>query len=261
MVQSQAARSQAPRGTSVPRTARRKARKPDRNAIVQEFLPSIRIHAARMKLRLPPHIETDDLVSSGVVGLLDALERFDTSRGIKFKTYAEFRIRGAMLDYLREMDWFPRSARQHASRLEYAYNRLENLLGRPPEEGEVANDLSISVEDLRKQLAMFTGMTVFSLETLQDDDEESVAGLRHILAESALEESREEELTRELKDVLGKAIDMLPEREQQLIAFYYYEDLTLREISRIFNLGEPRVCQLHSQAVLRLRGKLTRRFR
>jgi RNA polymerase sigma factor for flagellar operon FliA len=243
------------------KTTPRKARKPDREAIVQEFLPGIRIHAARMKLRLPPHIEADDLISSGVVGLLDALERYDDSRGIKFKTYAEFRIRGAMLDYLREMDWFPRSARQHSTRLQHAYTRLENVLGRPPEEEEVAKELGVSVEELRKHLAMFTGMTVFSLDALQDEDDENGAGLRHVLAAAAMDESREEELTRELKDVLGKAIDMLPEREQQLIAFYYFEDLTLREISRIFGLGEPRVCQLHSQAVLRLRGKMNRHFR
>ena len=104
-------------------------------------------------------------------------------------------------------------------------------------------------------------MTVFSLDAIQDEDEENGAGLRHLLSEAAKEESREEELTRELKDLLGKAIDMLPERERQLIAFYYYEDLTLREISRIFNLGEPRVCQLHAQAVLRLKGKLNRHFK
>ena len=108
---------------------------------------------------------------------------------------------------------------------------------------------------------MFTGMTVFSLDALQDEDEENGAGLRHVMAAAALEESREEELTRELKDVLGKAIDMLPERERQLIAFYYFEDLTLREISKIFGLGEPRICQLHSQAVVRLRGKMNRHFR
>ena len=243
------------------KTSPRKARKPDREAIVQSFLPGIRIHAARLKQRLPPHIENDDLVSSGIVGLLDALDRFDSSRGIKFKTYAEFRIRGAMLDYLREMDWFPRSARQHSTRLQRAYARLENVLGRPPEEEEVAKELGIGVEDLRKQLAMFTGMTVFSLDALQDGDEEGGSGVRHVLSEAALDESREEELTRELRDVLGKAIDMLPEREQQLIAFYYFEDLTLREISRIFGLGEPRVCQLHAQAVMRLRGKLNRHFR
>ena len=243
------------------KTSPRKARKPDRDAIVQEFLPGIRIHAARLKMRLPPHVETDDLVSSGVVGLLDALNRYDDSRGIKFKTYAEFRIRGAMLDYLREMDWFPRSARQHSTRLQHAYARLENVLGRPPEEEEVAKELGIGVEELRKQLAMFTGMTVFSLDALQDEDEESGAGLRHVLAEAARNENREEELTRDLRDLLGKAIDMLPEREQQLIAFYYFEDLTLREISKIFGLGEPRVCQLHAQAVLRLRGKINRHFK
>lgn len=239
----------------------RKSRIKDRDAVVQEFLPGIRIHAMRMKLRLPAHIEVDDLVSSGVIGLLDAMERYDASRGIKFKTYADFRIRGAMLDYLREMDWFPRSVRQHSSRLQYAYNRLENVLGRPPEEEEVAAELGISVEELWKQLAMFTGVTVFSLDAIQDEDEENGAGLRHLLSEAAKEESREEEITRELRELLGKAIDMLPERERQLIAFYYYEDLTLREISRIFNLGEPRVCQLHAQAVLRLKGKLNRHFK
>jgi len=185
----------------------RKSRKPDRDAIVEEFLPSIRIHAARLKMRIPPHIETDDLVSSGVVGLLDALNRYDESRGIKFKTYAEFRIRGAMLDYLREMDWFPRSARQNSTRLQHTYTRLENMLGRAPEEEEVAEDLGISVDELRKQLAAFMGMTVFSLDALQDEDEDCGAGWRHVIAEAAMNESREEELTRELKDVLGKAIE------------------------------------------------------
>ena len=244
-----------------PPVKKARARKPDRDAIVQQFLPGIRIHVACLKMRLPPHIETDDLVSSGVLGLLDALERYDDSRGIKFKTYAEFRIRGAILDYLREMDWFPRSARQHSTRLQRAYTRLENVLGRPPEEEEVAKELGIGVEELRKQLAMFSGMSVFSLDAIQDEDEESGSGVRQVLAEAAKDESREEELTRELRDLLGKAIDMLPEREQQLIAFYYFEDLTLREISRIFGLGEPRVCQLHAQAVMRLRGKLNRHFK
>src|SRR3972149_9616271 len=108
---------------------------PDREAVVSEFLPSIKYHASMLKLRLPPNIEMDDLVSSGVVGLLDAVDKFDSSRGIKFKTYAEFRIRGSMLDYLREMDWFSRAARQNANRLENAYARLESLLGRPPPGG------------------------------------------------------------------------------------------------------------------------------
>ena len=233
----------------------------DRDAIVEEFLPGIRIHAARLKMRIPPHIEIDDLISSGVVGLLDAHDRFDATRGIKFRTYAEFRIRGAMLDHLREMDWFPRSARRDANRMQRIYIDLEHSLGRPPEEVEVADKLNIKVDDLRKHLAMFAGMTVFSLDAIEDEDEGTTAGWRHVLAEAAMDENREAELTRELKDILGKAIDMLPERERKLIAFHYHEELTLREISRIFGLGEPRVCQLHAQAVLRLKGKINRHFR
>ena len=228
----------------------------DRETIVNEFLPSIKYHASMLKLRLPSNIEMDDLVSSGVVGLLDAVDKFDGSRGIKFKTYAEFRIRGSMLDYLREMDWFPRSARRNASRLQNAYARLEGILGRPPEEEEVARDLDISVDELRKQLAIYSGLTVFSLDVPLEDEDSVAIGIQKILGEAARNESRQEELLRELKEVLGKAIDLLPKREQQLIALYYYEELTMKEIGAIFCLGEPRVCQLHSQAVLRLRGKL-----
>jgi len=233
----------------------------NRDEIVKEFLPGIRIHAMRLKMRLPSYIELDDLVSSGVVGLLDAFDRYDASRDIKFRTYADFRIRGAMLDFLREMDWFPRSVRKYSSRLQSAYSRLENILGRTPEESEVADDLGITVGELNKQLAMFMGVTIFSLDAMQDGEDESGNGIRSLLAEAAKEESREEELTRELKNQLGKAIDMLPERERELIALYYGEDLTLREISQLFNLGEPRVCQLHAQAVLRLRSKLNRQFK
>jgi len=226
----------------------------DRNALVDEFIPTIKYHAARIKMRVPPNIEMDDLVSSGIVGLLDAIDRFDPSRGIKFKTYAEFRIRGTMLDYLREMDWFPRSIRQSSTRLQNAYTRLEGLLGRHPEEEEVAADLGITVDELHKKLAMLSGLTVLSHDESQEDGDG--AGIQHCLSEVAKDEAREEELLRDLKEVLAKAIDTLPEREKQLIALYYCEDLTMREISEIFRLGEPRICQLHAQAVLRLRGKL-----
>jgi RNA polymerase sigma factor FliA len=228
----------------------------DRETVVNEFLPSIRYHASMLKLRLPSSVEMDDLVSSGVVGLLDAFDKFDDSRGIKFKTYAEFRIRGSMLDYLREMDWFPRSARRNAARLQNVYSRLESILGHAPSEEEVAGDLEISVEDLRKQLALYSGLTVFSLDLPQDDEDSICTGIQKALGEAARNEARQEELLRELKEVLGNAIDLLPEREKQLIALYYYEELTMKEIGAIFGLGEPRICQLHSQAVLRLRGKV-----
>lgn len=233
---------------------------PDKSLLVDEFIGTIRYHASVLKHRLPPHIEMDDLVSSGVVGLLDAAERFDASRGIKFKTYAEFRIRGTMLDYLREMDYFPRSARQNANRLQAAYDRVEVRLGRPAEDREVADELGISVDALRRQLSRFSGLTVFSFEEAQEATQGAATGIAQVLAAAARDEAREKELLRDLKDALGKAIDMLPDREKQLIALYYYEDLTMNEISAIFKVGEPRVCQLHAQAVIRLRGKLKNRF-
>ncbi len=226
----------------------------DREKLVGDFIPTIRYHAARIKMRVPPNIDMDDLVSSGIVGLLDAFDRFDPSRGIKFKTYAEFRIRGTMLDYLREMDWFPRSIRQSSSRLQNAYAKLEAVLGRPPEEEEVAKELKITVDDLRKKLASLTGLSILSHDESSEEGEGS--NVRHYLAEAAKNEAKEEELLRDTREVLAKAIDSLPERERHLIALYYYEDLTMREISEIFGLGEPRICQLHAQAVLRLRGKI-----
>ena len=232
---------------------------PDRETLVNEFLPGIRYHASSLKLRLPQSIEMDDLVSSGVVGLLDAAEKFDSSRGIKFKTYAEFRIRGAMLDYLREMDWFSRAARQHANRLENAYARMEAMLARPPREEEVAEELKISVAELRKQLALYSGLSVLSMDEPQDEHNGTSVNIQKALAEAAREEVKKEELLRDLKEMLANAIDVLPEREKQLIALSYHEELTMKEIGAIFGLGEPRVCQLHAQAILRLRGKLRSR--
>jgi RNA polymerase sigma factor for flagellar operon FliA len=229
---------------------------PDRETLVNDFLPGIRYHASSLKLRLPQNIEMEDLMSSGVEGLLDAAEKFDSSRGIKFKTYAEFRIRGAMLDYLREMDWFSRAARQNANRLEHAYARMEAMLARPPREEEVAEDLKISVAELRKQLALYSGLSVLSMDEPQDEYNGAAVNVQKALSDAAKEEVRKDEHLRDLKEMLANAIDVLPEREKQLIALYYQEELTMKEIGAIFGLGEPRVCQLHAQAILRLRGKL-----
>ena len=230
----------------------------ERDALIIEYVPLVKYHAGVLKLRLPSHIEQDDLISSGIVGLIDALDRFDASRGIKFKTYAEFRIRGAMLDYLRDMDWFPRSIRQRASNLQAVYSRLEVTLGRAPEEEEVAAHMKISLSDLQKELLAVSGLTVFSLDASKEDETDSV--ILRSLGAAAMDEAKEADLLRELKEILGNAIDLLPEKEKALIALYYYEDLTMKEIGRLLSLGEPRICQLHSQAVLRLRGKLHNKY-
>ena len=230
----------------------------ERDALIIEYVPLVKYHAGVLKLRLPSHIEQDDLISSGIVGLIDALDRFDASRGIKFKTYAEFRIRGSMLDYLREMDWFPRSIRQRATNLQAVYARLEVTLGRAPEEEEVAAHMKISISDLQKELLAVSGLTVFSLDASKEDETDSV--ILRALGGAAMDKAKEAELLRDLKEILGNAIDLLPEKEKQLIALYYYEDLTMKEIGRLLSLGEPRICQLHSQAVLRLRGKLHQKY-
>lgn len=226
----------------------------DREKWVRELMPLVKYHANMIKMRVPPHIELDDLISSGLVGLLDAMDRFDFSRGIKFGTFAEFRIRGAMLDYLREMDWFPRSARQRAANLKYQYAHLEELLGRPPSTEEVAEHMNVPVEEVEKDLVILAGLTVFSLDA--DTDDEADGGIQSALASAAIDESREEELLRELREILGRAIDLLPEKEKHLIALYYFDDLNMKEIGKLLSLGEARICQLHSQAILRLRGKL-----
>jgi RNA polymerase sigma factor for flagellar operon FliA len=161
-----------------------------------------------------------------------------------------------MLDYLREMDWFSRAARQNANRLENAYEQLEASLARPPREEEVARKLKISVAELRKQLALYSGLSVFSLDEPLDEGKGTAVNIQRILSDVAKDDVLQEELLRDLKEVLAKAINALPEREKQLIALYYYEELTMKEIGAIFGLGEPRICQLHAQAVLRLRGKL-----
>ena len=180
----------------------------DREKLVGDFIPTIRYHATRIKMRVPPNIDMDDLVSSGIVGLLDAINRFDPSRGIKFKTYAEFRIRGTMLDYLREMDWFPRSIRQSSNRLQNAYAKLETNLGRPPEEEEVALELNVTVDELRKRLANLSGLSILPHDESAEDGENS--NVRLYLSGAAKEEAKEEELLRDLKEVLTKAIDALP---------------------------------------------------
>ncbi len=237
-----------------PQAAEGKPDLAERDRLIREYIPLVKYHAGVIKLRLPPHIELDDLISSGIVGLIDAIDRFDPGKGVKFKTYAEFRIRGSMLDYLREMDWFPRSVRQKASNLQNVYAHLEVLLGRPPDEEEVAAHLKIPLDDFQRELMRVAGLSVLSLDAGADDEMD--AGIQRCLAEAAMDDSKEEELLRDLKEVLGKAIDMLPEKERHLIALYYYEELTMKEIGALLALGEPRICQLHNQAVLRLRGKL-----
>jgi RNA polymerase sigma factor for flagellar operon FliA len=228
-----------------------------REEIILEFAPQIKFVAHRLAMRLPPHIELDDLISAGAIGLIDAIEKFDPSRNIQFKTYAEFRVKGAMLDELRAQDWVPRSVRQKAAILEKTYARIEQEVGRPATEEEVAAALEMPMDAFYEMLNRAKGLSLISIET---EDDESVLG-RKVLESLTVnqEESPLSALKRkELEKIIGQVIDQLLANEKTVVSLYYYEELTMKEIGRVLDITESRVSQIHTQAMLRMRGKLKR---
>ncbi len=205
--------------------------------------------ARRMKARLPASVELDDIIQAGMVGLLDAIERYEQTRGAQFQTYAEQRIRGAMLDELRSSDWLPRSARRNMRRIETAINTLEQRYRRPPSEKEVAEHLKLSLSEYQQMLQDAAGSQIVSY----DDFSEDSAFLERRAADT-LPEPLESVLDAEMREQLAAAIDDLPEREKLALSLYYERDLNLREIGAILGVSESRVCQLHTQAIARLRA-------
>lgn len=220
-----------------------------RNALIEAHLSQVRIVADRLLAKLPPSVDRDDLIGAGVLGLLDAVNRYDPARGVMFKTYAETRIRGAMLDSLRDLDWAPRALRHRARELEQVTRTLEQKLGRAAEEEEIAQALGIRINEYRELLNDLRGLNVTDLET---DDEEH---LREVPDDPALLPLAQYERT-EMRARLATAVDRLPERERQVIALYYHEELTMKEVGAVLGLTESRVSQLHTQAVIRLRAAM-----
>jgi RNA polymerase sigma factor for flagellar operon FliA len=229
-----------------------------RAAIINQFSYLVKITAGRVVSNIPPSLEREDLVSAGVVGLIKAVDQFDFSRQVKFETYAIALIRGAILEMLREEDWVPRSVRERIKTLERAYLGLETSLGRPPSEHEVARDLNMSVEEFNK-LLLDTGRTsLLSLDDILVGTEGSEKlHLSDVVHDGEAGPTGELEL-KEMKRTLGESIDRLPDRERLVIALYYYEGLTFKEIGKILTISESRVYQLHTQAVIRLRGYIQR---
>ncbi|NPV71254.1 MAG: FliA/WhiG family RNA polymerase sigma factor [Firmicutes bacterium] len=216
--------------------------------------------AGRLAMGLPPYVEVDDLVSYGILGLLDAIEKFDPRRGVKFETYAIARIRGAMLDGLRALDWVPASLRQKAREIERQYQALEAKLGRPASDEEVAQALGLSVGEFQKRLATLSGVSLVYLEDIwfgSDDDEGGFRAIEMIPDPDGADPAGHLEVE-ETKRLVAEAIDRLPEKERLVIALYYYEGLTVKEISKIMTVSPSRVSQLHTRAILRLRGRLSR---
>ena len=229
-----------------------------RERLVVAYSPMVKFVAGRLGAGLPSHVEDADLISYGLMGLIGAIERFEPDRGIKFETFAMTRIRGAIIDELRSLDWVPRSVRSRAREIEAAQSKLEHELQRAPSEEELSVKLGMSIEDLQSSLLEIANSSVYALDelwTVSDSSGDQVSLLDTIPDEGAAD-PQEALDTSEVKDRLTEAIGSLPEREQLVVALYYYEHLTLREIGEVLGVTESRVSQLHTKAVMRLKSHL-----
>ena len=227
----------------------------DRNAMIRQYQPLVRRLAHHMMAKLPANVQVDDLIQVGLIGLSDALSRYEAGQGAQFETFATQRIRGAMLDELRENDWMSRGSRKSQKDIEQALHRLEHRLGRAPLESEIATEMGMSLSDYQSLLGKVRGTQLVYLEDMgrgQDDDDSFLD--RHMADSDAdplnlLDDQR-------LRQALVAAIKLLPEREQLIMSMYYEQDMNLKEIALVMNVTESRVCQLHSQSIARLRAKM-----
>jgi RNA polymerase sigma factor FliA len=224
------------------------------DALLKQYSPLVRRLAHQMIAKLPANVEIDDLIQVGMIGLNDALTRFDAAQGVQLETFATQRIRGAMLDELRGNDWMSRGNRRQQRDIEGAVHRLEQKLGRAPQEGEIAKEMGISLADYQDMLTKVRGTQLVHLEDMSGDDGSNDFLDRHVGSEDAnplalLQDQR-------MREALVEAIKHLPEREQYVMSMYYEHDMNLKEIAAVLGVTESRVCQLHSQSIARLRAKL-----
>jgi len=230
--------------------------KADKNSLLTEHMPLVKRLAHQMKAKLPPSVEVDDLVQAGMMGLLDAINRYEENHGAQFETYAVLRIRGAMLDELRSSDWMPRSTRANMRKVEQAMATLQQQLGRPPSESEVAKSLRLSLADYQELLGDSGGHQLVYYEDFHEDD-----GNENFLDRYAVDDDDplRSLLDTDFRQAVIDAIDALPPREKMLMGLYYEEELNLKEIGAVMGVSESRVSQLHTQAVARLRTYLRER--
>jgi RNA polymerase sigma factor for flagellar operon FliA len=231
-----------------------------KDEIVVEYAPLVRFIAQKIASRLPSNIELDDLISCGVIGLMDAISKFDPTRDNKFKTYAEFRIRGSILDELRSQDWVPRSVREKSKQLERAYSKLERDFGRPATDDEMCVELECSLEDFHEMLNRSKSVSLLNIDdsaSFNRGDKKLMMGLlehrRSSNPFSAVNYKR-------AQTVIKDGIKSLPEKQRLVLSLYYFEDLNLKEIGQVLDVTESRVSQLHTQAILKLKAKLKNDF-
>lgn len=227
-----------------------------RDRLVLHYAPLVKYVAGRVGTGLPSHVEVSDLIQSGIFGLVDAIEKFEPERGLKFETYAMQRIRGAILDDLRSQDWVPRSVRSRARDVERALERLEAKYQRTASDAELAAELELSVDDLRELFAQLQMTSVVALDDLISFGS-TTASLAETLPDDRAEDPIATLVDRDSRRQLAEAVERLSERDRVVVTLYYFENLTLAEIGKVLGVTESRVCQLHTRAVLRLRSKLT----
>lgn len=229
-----------------------------RESLILYYSPLVKYVAGRISSTLPKSVDVQDLISNGIIGLIDAIKKFNPERDIKFETYAISRIRGSIIDSLRALDWLPRSLRYRAKEIDRAYANLESKLKRPPDEDELAEELNMSIEELRDTLSQLSYSTIIGLEDIVTTNQQKNASFeikQSVEDDKAINPSELFE-DAELKESLLKAVKSLPERERKVIVHYYYSGLTLKEIGKILDVSESRVSQIHSRAILRLKSNL-----
>lgn len=232
-------------------------REEEKEEIIKEFLPFIKYTAYRLSWKLPPHLAVDDLISVGLMGLMEALDNFEHGR-VKFSTYAEMRIKGAMLDELRATDWVSRTMREKINAVNNAHLKLEKKLGRMPTAEEVAKALKISLDEYYKICQCATSATPISLEDFAHrNDSKGNLDILECLADSKVKSPLSILEGKDTKEILARHIDSLSEREKQVLALYYWNELTMKEIGKVLKMSESRVCQIHSHALMKLKAKLS----
>lgn len=228
------------------------------NALIEKYLPLVSSAAARLAMTLPEHVDKDDLHSAGLLGLLQALRNFDPACGASFETYARMRVRGAMLDELRRMDWVPRTVHEKARKIQNAMSQLEQKLGQTPTEAQIAKALSLSLPEYAQLLNEVRPAAFVCLDAVNSSEDGDGGSLHEVITRTVEESPLEQASQQELKRLIFDRLKELPEIQRKVLALYYAEDLHLREIAEVFGLTESRICQIHSQAILAIRAYVQR---
>ena len=231
---------------------------PEEN-LIRQYLPLVKMVVGRLAMALPSHVDADDLHSAGLVGLLNAVRHFDANAGATFETYARLRIRGAVFDELRKLDWVPRSIHAKARKIQLVMQQIEQRLGRLPTDLEVARELKMPLNEYQRWLSEVRPATFVCLDAAQSADSDDGAMNSECVADASAESPEAAAHRRELADLIAERIQQLPEMQRKVLALYYFEDMRLREIAEGFGVTESRICQIHSQAILAIKAHLKRK--